>query len=985
VWSLNCRQTPNPPHVSFSDYYALSIAATAVLFPLVLLIMDGSGSNDVSVFTRSEILLRHAFVFPISIMLLEILGLSAFHMNYYWMRITVVISVSLAGIVLFRLLHVLFGPKIWKGTEENLLKIHVHEAINQITRQRFGMINTFRELKLLEPYLTNFSISFGRDVKISQKKVLSDRIGRISSINFKIIESLIRTLKKEDLNIGDKNNDHSSLNMKEAKEMLPTFQIVLHVTRNEIFDKSGNVLATLKYQSDVFSEKEILNALAVISSAISIESNNESSFSLDQLDEVLSRLSHLSIMAVDNNNETLAKKIAMTYQSLVEFVLDAFEKLEIKDLNEDAKKENSFFENDWSPLTRTFENIRIWTEYVIQKKGSIRSVKTIVFYLPYQLALASFERKDIFTFASSLRIALHHNYITSENNYSTIGWLKSLCDYNLGRELEEEDREEQSQVVLSYLRAVFEIELNLAKNSIDSKNPKAFSDYLNLIIGHPKLFKYEDLDSEIDWRKSTVVALGTNEDVILNEDLKKIVFKYNLQKKVIRWQNELLIGLSAYCIYLLDGHGDPKLKISTKFLEDSFKMLIDLLPNSLTSILNLRIEMNKSKITDKWGWEWWGYIPDGEARFSSIPSCIDEVFAYLILKSNTSDLDDIADLNLQDNNTFDFRDGPESLLGKIQSLNQKANRFNIAPRTDEELKELKEKFNKIILQESLKSDLKLVSKKISNVTVLEFQNSFEENFTNKSRFRNFIRFTQRSVENLSSVKWGVSILVPREYFIETPPLNISEIGKHYSSDLASSEEKLIFKMISEKITKVDFCSISDILRKGVEKGFPESEMIIIYLRDPKNSRGLRNEPLFKNSPNEAYAGSDGHIDWQGINIPVFRINSREERTDGSPDLLLLNKAELKFIINVDYKNKEYLLRTGFSFKLIDPLEVSDDAEKLKADIIKRNPDWYGESDNDHKDKLIGKYIWMKILEDIELEKLEGALAFKVDFGLIKSD
>src|SRR5690606_17937384 len=117
----------------------------------------------------------------------------AFDMNYYWMRFIAVVAVISSGIALLRLLNIIFGPKAWKDTEKELLRMQVADSIAVIACQRAGVAKTSRKLKGLSSYVSTYlDIGTHRRNNYAEKIIKANKTGSLTKIDIPLLEQIIR-------------------------------------------------------------------------------------------------------------------------------------------------------------------------------------------------------------------------------------------------------------------------------------------------------------------------------------------------------------------------------------------------------------------------------------------------------------------------------------------------------------------------------------------------------------------------------------------------------------------------------------------------------------------------------------------------------------------------------------------------------------------------------------------------------------------------
>jgi hypothetical protein len=635
-----------------------------------------------------------------------------------------------------------------------------------------------------------------------------------------------------------------------------------------------------------------------------------------------------------------------------------------------------------------FQNIGDWTEYMLKHKTASHTLKATIVYTPYRLAITSYSKRDIFTFSSSLRLAISQQNFDANEENMPYEWLKSLADYSICGDLEEASgNEEERKIILEYLRALFEVELILAKNAIDSGNYGAFQATLDLFNQHPRIFQHEYFDSEIELQESYLNIVQEDADKeAIRAKLVELQSKQSLKEKINNWRKELLVGLAAYSLMQIDGAGKQlKTPPTEDFLKKVFLLILNHLSNNFVENITLRVHMNRYDVSERWGWEWWEHITPGEAKFMSFSTYLDRVFSFLILRSEIQDIDYDAlnRLQLHDKDVIDFRDDPQALRGRIKEINLQMPRFGFDEKDENGLKDISEAFEKICSTAKLNSDLKIVGQKISSSRITNFIHGFQSTFLKNNRFRSLLQFNRiPTQDDKNRLKWGLNILIQREYFIENPEYGHPSFGEHYGSDLGRSEEGLIYQSIAEKTELTQAKNISELISNALSNDFSISSMVILCSKNIYSMKALKGDPLFKYShqvkSEQHKSKADGYIDWSGHLIPVFSIFAKANKLDNLANLLIIDVNAIMVEQRVDINQSGYMPEVGVTLKIVDPLEENPESIKLKKDLFTRNPDWLKNSPSEHKEQLVGKLIWLRALEDLEV------IVKKVPVGIITS-
>lgn len=959
---------PTTHQLGVSNYLALSIAATSVLFPLVVLIINGNEGARPSIFTTSEILLKYAFAFPISVMLLSILGLSAFPMNYYWMRLVVVAAVAMAAFALLRLLNITFGPKAWRKTEENLLRMQTQYAIKNIAAQRAGSIITNQKINSLGPNVTNGLRSFNNE----GRAVYANKIGRLTTIHWKTISSIINSLEPPKLQ-GQEQDENEVENIREySTKEEEGFQITITCSEEMTIESPDTKLAVFSSKAGHLTVEQIDESVLKLQGAFDINPFSETDLSMEHLDELFYRLSKMGMRAVEDDDEDLAKRISESYELIIKVVIKTFDELGVKYSLKEANQESPFWGNDWQPLTRLFDNIKDWTEKLLKAKNKSMRLQNTVIYTPYRIAVRALESRDLLSFSRSLSIAPHQQRFETGNRLIAKDWLISLARTYLEIELEENALDEKRrEETLGYLQSYFGTLGNLVRLGIDAKNTQIFIQSVELLSGYPEIYRYDHFEFDIESEESRVIQGNeSKEDKVRLTYLK---LKQSLKEKVSNWRAELYVGLVGYCLFQLDSLVSPNKSSSEKEIKKMFNALLGYLPKNFIEIVKLKIEMTRTDASERWGWTFWGIFPDdGHVSSMRFHEYIDKVFAYLFLRSVPEGFNDahLNSLIMYSQDVFEFTDAPNTVRKKTSELNTCA--LNLETRSKKDLETLYSWFDKIISVAILKSDKKLASTQISDEIVRKFKEDFERTFLERNRFRNLIKINMNlKNDKKERLKWGLNIIAQRGFFVKDPEVSSSSIGDILGSDLAQSEEGWIFKLIAEKANVSSFSkTATDLVQEALGIGLEAKNLLLIASRDIYSAEALRSDHNFRFDhqveSHKLKGEVNGFIEYNGFFIPVLRVFLHSNQLNNLPNLIAIDRNKTAINIYTHKEDGEVLEKTGFDFKLIDPLGKSEESNRLKDNFLAEDPNWLRDKPDQLKKLLVGLRLWLRVLEALEI-------------------
>ena len=111
-------------------------------------------------------------------------------------------------------------------------------------------------------------------------------------------------------------------------------------------------------------------------------------------------------------------------------------------------------------------------------------------------------------------------------------------------------------------------------------------------------------------------------------------------------------------------------------------------------------------------------------------------------------------------------------------------------------------------------------------------------------------------------------------------------------------------------------------------------------------------------------------------MPVLSVYIRGTISETLPNILVVDTTQIGLKISTNPDDIEILPKTGFKLTLIDPLGDAAENVKFKEDLLKQNPDWLKDDPSQHREELVGKYIWFRLLEDIAIDISRKPLGMK---------
>ena len=959
-----------------SGHITILTITTAIFFPLIILIVNGNKNFRHSVVPFPEILLRYSYALPITIMLLSILGFSAFPMNHYWMRLTVVMAVLMAGFVLLRFIHITLKPVLWQKTEDKILDYHVCNSIQEIyfylSNKNKGETEINNKLKSIKPHILYFYKSPNLNDNCVKKIIRTNKTGKLYDIKWKVLSSIIEEVKFFENNTSEENRD--ILQYQSNKTI--NFQIVIYVHKEKIIEKNEQAIATIFYvRNDNFTDEKINNIANMLIDSFVIKPYAEIDLSCERLNIYFAKQHSIGTNAIKKNDDNLANYISNSYKKIIKSTLVTFNKLKIDYSLESIK---SGWLPEWMPITRTFENIRKWTEdaFLLDRKTSTNLEYEIISYTPGIIAQISLleEHRNLFCFKKTIDLALYQQNLEKREGKLLIpkDWLQSLDKYSLKNELEENAHDnEKSNKILKFVRLYLKTVSDLIKAGIDSDYSDTFEQSLNLLKESIQIFTYISIEPNIE-----ILEYQNKITDEKKEQLEILKAKKCLKDKIRAWKKEIYIESATYCLLQIDDLGRSDKKATKESIKDRFNKLFKLLPTDFIQLVKLNNSIDDSTILKKWEWHTWERIGESEDGIISFDTYVSKLFKYLFLNSISKGCNEqgLEDIHLHENQIHYYKSELPVDERDIDELNNELEQLKIDKMTKDNLSRLKEWCYKIVNTSIRSLEDRIIEKKVSTTIVKNFKEDFEDAFLKTNSFRKLFdtKIIPKEENNLIA-SWGLNTIIEREFFIENEKIIYGEMGKDYGTQLARNERYFILKKITTKCTKLDeLKTASELILKGIEKGIDVKEIVIFSAQ-----KSLEFLDYFENEPNFKFDYqveshplknmANGFIKYEKVLIPVINTYLKKRPKD-LPNLLLVNKTKVVIKIYRPHTEIEFLDKAGFTFELINPLENTDKSKELKKYL----------SENERlKNKPIGLYLQLKMLAMTEIYFEENPIGIKL--------
>jgi len=543
----------------------------------------------------------------------------------------------------------------------------------------------------------------------------------------------------------------------------------------------------------------------------------------------------------------------------------------------------------------------------------------------------------------------------AEAGTGALDWVKSLLRYRILSDIEKGESEPelfQNKDLFEYVKPVFREIQSHAKLGIDYRKLDYFSKARSALT--------ESFRQEFD---------GIDWDYDADEQLKKSNF--------YRWGHEILVGLGTYSLLSKEGEArsdaDNSNTDTSLFLTD----VVNQFSLSFVALLEFYNSIQRGHRDTLWGWDWWESIPETHAKAMVTDSYVKRFFFVLLLRSflrRRPSEKDIESLELRKHDVMSWFLNDQQFEQEFAQGIQDAKYAGI----NDDLSLLKDQFTsaikKVVKDAGIRSELDLISKPISQERLNKVEQAFLKAFPESAKLRRL--FSRHAVilspEESSDLKWGINTLLPRDYLIDNPDIHFSDLGKQYGTDLGSSENEYIFSKLSQmvEISSDGDYTPTKALDHLLSQNVAIEDTLII---GPWLPKGFLNIPGIEYRQHYSRVGAgepDGTLTYKNASYSVYLTFIRQKEEDRSHFMILDRKAVT--IGWTELGEGKILGNTHFFLDAKDPLVDKD----LAKNIVERKSEWLLEYPENLRSKMIGKFVWMRILEGIDLKANDTKKVFK---------
>ncbi len=958
-----------------ATFVTIQAGTMAILFPLVILILDSSDDSHSLVVSKREVLLRHAHAFPIGLTLLIFSIYFIFDGTPLLATFTTVTCVALSLWALYRLLEITFSYEVAKEAEEKILAARVHHIAADDLSERISYKQTEKAIKGLGGPI-DFEHHIGVWLEdrgdLDLIKIETKQDGLVSSISLKRLQKAVRLLE-------------SLLSSPDAPKPNPqsntSFRIGISAYPGKVLnDREGRELATIVLPQGYGSNEFRLRLRELVSKSIKVSTlRNKRSAALDTL---MTKLGQSGRTAVREDNLDLMNSIKETYELLYISISNQLEKHKAKlDGIEDPRTSRTFGGKTSNPFESLINQLMQLQRDVTGKKDIDDQILDRAIYIPHSLAYEALSRGDAKAYGSVLGVAdvqlgsSVYNKAEPRVRVAVIEWLSGILKYKLlnrrRKKLKSKIDDEQMELARwTVIRLQTAARFSLDANDIESC--KLAIKKIKELLDPYKHDSYEHSIEMLQWQlENSELSVADRAKAV--EELERQQAAKMTEETLRRWYEISLIAIAGYALQCLDGVNHQQ-ATTKENAEEILKYCIARLPSSFKEIFELQLFEVEHGDPDKWGWGMWESHPRNQVFHPHTKSYIQRIFALLFYRSasNISDKFKPSSYELSTQLAWPFRKdehGIRTLVGKaFESVEGKT----VAAQevSNEQMEKMFSLFDEVEREAKLQIDLRVVNQELIPEKIEALKKEFVETFKEKAIFRRLLQWSKVNDKKEHGI--GYYHAIYRDALIAEPNVGCSGDGGHYGESMASSEDQVTFDKVIKSIPesnkdKTIAEAVKSLLSKNVK-----ADSIRIFVTYSVHRKVLNKDtnfiPKFRLRDRELSNFVIGIYVIDGIEIPVVEIMVRSPDISRGWFVCALDQIRLRIF---NQTSDDLLPELHIYLQVRDPIHH----EELKKELLETKKDEFEGVDPQLIPKLIGRKVHLNIFEGIEVNVCDSNLLY----------
>lgn len=947
-----------------------------LIFALIIFTAESSRNDQTSDHTR--VLLRENFLFPLTVG--EILTFFVF----IWgdvgpLSVIPVFFIGIFSIIsLWKTLSIMLNKYKFSKKRIELLKERLSQSIDKAINERIGNIIFLNKLdgQNFKLKFYPFSPSTSRDRLIHFR---AERPGVITDVNLKKLKEF-----------SDKLEAHANENgfsyEPEIKKELPEFGYNVEKTSPEGEAAEAKVKAERyilkKFYDQVTPEQDILISVdkdLVNNDKIKKKLNNifKKIFEIESQDNFSEEIRHelegvkdQFISAITDKKLGRIKEYNEIYKNLAESFLENMDEIGEHYSYSAAQKERSSLFGGWTEVRWILSDIS--DIYRMGIKSYSKDIIHEISYLPISIIHSAINFYDHYLFQEFIQLhPLLYNYALNEkekdikNLMIDLSWryLKEISDFIIEPKMIREDLTEDKLLSLKdYMIHILYVFKNLLKEAFDKGDIESFKKFRDVVLKLLNEFEYSRKAQYLKDKKEEPAERGNKQK-----------FLEDIHDEIDKRRKQMLFGLTSYIFdKFRNKNTDGRIKIFYNEIKDSVS-------NSLIEFTEVFLNIHQDKISKIWQWSRWYYEPDGEVHSIPIPEVFERFYVVRALEFLESEKgENINQIQLPYNRDLVYMvEGARDLVNTINDIseNKKKWEFVLSESAVNKIPKFKELLQKAKVMEEERTKREKRIKKISELKINQFKENFLKNYYAGVILRRILEF-YKLYENKIDLKnddiefrFGTKIIDDKAAFFDEWYVHFHQWGAQYGRNMASGENRAIFKDLISWCKKSKNHTIENILRKiePISNAFIIAHTMAILKYFENYDSYIPEYNLGQNKESSKYRNLRNFIGFYVLNkekIPVFEYNFASDENA----ILILNRAKLGKLIQYSPLLEGEKI-ANLKDKFFINIQACSDNRTLLEQLIRESPEWLQTIGNKEQQELhLLEKVLIQIFQKFEFKK-----------------
>ena len=964
-----------------TDSISLQIGISAILFPIVIFIVELAGDSDGEVLRKSEVLLRGTFLFPVTMLTIFLLSETAYYHSLPCAWTFVLVSTLSSAGIFYRTIQLSLSPEKMRTISQKLLKERVILAVSSAVRQRIQNNILFSELARIGGSMEYFNTGEGL-------MLYASRTGYVQDVDLRTLCEII-SLVDEDNRSKIKGAERSATieNTDSHPVKGPRVSLTTRVGYKLEDDIDSKCILVVNPEPKNLSQKSIQKLKELANEAVIVGevTDHEETFVLQ-----LNRLKDYMLECISAKRTAAIDSCISDYVSVMEFFLQRLSRFQgAIHSAERASEELHQIGGGWSIVDIVGRHLSEFSIRALQTED-FEVIKRIA-SAPISIAAKSTQWHDHYLFQHFISYPVMTYRYAQENASIKIkgilidrSWryLKELADYRIERLLNKKHIDEHAIKDLKHFALeILVVFQNLMRSAIDfndSASLKLFASAQNDLFNH--FHPSQDIENveriELFLQR---LSMDSNATSRLKDKMQIQQAKEEAEKAILERKRVILFGLQAWVLRYVDKNqhtDDHRTAMATLSGH-----LAGLSSQEITDVFVSSMNVEES---GRLGWEWWELEtrPSGVTHRMEFSDYLQKLYAIYLLRIYRAD-----------------QALPRShyLAGLVHGTQSKIRQMLEEIRTDysrwewmlpsgssDRVSSLLASFDLMEEAQKAAEDKELIAAPLSKNKVIAFENGFLKGYERFSGLHallqkaSAIKYDLDTMPNLQAVPaWGFNEVFDKEAFVEDAVADYDGIAEQYGETMARDENANFLASLSRGLEnyssdKQQLSGLPGLVKLMSEKlrtrgvdcpailtSLDYSDLALLKATDefiPSHS---------KKCPKDSTAGYIGVFKYSNENIiPVYSPPLRPDETTLKGIVCVCSLAKLGtatyYSAATNSAEKAYC-RGKFMIKVIDL--NANEAERMK--LLAANPPWL--STYPDKEGYLRKRTILMIFERLKVD------------------